>query len=389
MEKSFNINGVCYPDENYMIDISGRLKEIEGLVDSHKYFVINRARQYGKTTTIRLLSKKLSEHYIVFSISFEGIGEIAYEGEYAFCRRVCGLLYDTIFYGEVNHIPDSIREMCRSMSQDDTVKTDFRDLSNFISRLCAEVERPVVLIIDEVDQAGDQEIFLGFLGMLRDKYLKRKDRPTFQSVILAGVYDIKNLKSRIRKEAEHQYNSPWNIAARFDVDMSFSPADIAGMLAAYEQDKETGMDIKKISRAIYDYTSGYPFLVSGICKIMDEQFPKSGNFESPAVIWTEWGVAEAVKELLRESNTLFDDMCKKIADFPELHAMLYAILFQGKSFPYNTDNYAINIGSMFGFIKEQQGMVAVSNRIFETRLYNLFLSEEILNSAISQIRLSV
>ena len=36
-------------------------------------------------------------------------------------------------------------------------------------------------------------------------------------------------------------------------------------------------------------------------------------------------------------------------------------------------HYAINMGCMFGFIKNHQGMVEVSNRIFETLLYNLFL----------------
>jgi len=29
---------------------------------------------------------------------------------------------------------------------------------------------------------------------------------------------------------------------------------------------------------------------------------------------------------------------------------------------------------MFGFIKKQNGVVAIANRIFETRLYNLYLS---------------
>ena len=37
---------------------------------------------------------------------------------------------------------------------------------------------------------------------------------------------------------------------------------------------------------------------------------------------------------------------------------------------------------MFGMIKSHDGAVAIANRIFETRLYNLFLSEEMLNSTI-------
>ena len=79
-------------------------------------------------------------------------------------------------------------------------------------------------------------MFLDFLGQLRSAYLEREMTDTFQSVILAGVYDVKNLKHKIRSEEEHRYNSPWNIAAQFDLDMSFSAEDIAGMLEEYEKE---------------------------------------------------------------------------------------------------------------------------------------------------------
>lgn len=104
-------------------------------------------------------------------------------------------------------------------------------LSNLISNICKNAEAPVILMIDEVDQARDHKVFIDFLGMLRSKFLKRRTRPTFQSVILAGVYDIKNLKHRIREDHEHQMNSPWNIAADFSVDMSFTRDDIASIYA--------------------------------------------------------------------------------------------------------------------------------------------------------------
>ena len=72
-------------------------------------------------------------------------------------------------------------------------------------------------------------MFLRFVGILRDKYLLRKSGKTFtfQSVILCGVYDIKNLKLQ---DGEKQINSPWNIAADFEIDMSFSALEIATML---------------------------------------------------------------------------------------------------------------------------------------------------------------
>ena len=48
--------------------------------------------------------------------------------------------------------------------------------------------------------------------MLREKYLRRnagKDH-TFQSVVLAGVYDVKSLKLKIREGVEIKYLIPKN-----------------------------------------------------------------------------------------------------------------------------------------------------------------------------------
>ena len=52
--KEFNTTGPCVPSKHYMVDISQKVREIERLVDAGKYFTINRARQYGKTTTLLL-----------------------------------------------------------------------------------------------------------------------------------------------------------------------------------------------------------------------------------------------------------------------------------------------------------------------------------------------
>ena len=56
------------------------------------------------------------------------------------------------------------------------------------------------------------------------------------------VYDIKNLKQKFENGAEPRRNSPWNIAADFLVDMSFSAKEIEGMLNEYESDYHTGMN---------------------------------------------------------------------------------------------------------------------------------------------------
>ncbi len=379
MSKTFNVIGTCYPEENYMVNMESRLNEIKKLVDEKKYFTINRARQYGKTTLLNLMVDYLSSKYTIFSVSFEGLGDSVFEKESSFCGMICNLLYDAIRYDEVPALETPLKGIIYDAVKSNSIE-NFFGLSAMISDLCKAAKRPVVLMIDEVDQASGHKVFLDFLGMLRSKYLKRMTRPVFQSVILAGVYDIKNLKQRIRKDEEHRYNSPWNIAADFCVDMSFTVKDIAEMLQDYAADKDIEMEYYKIASEIHEYTSGYPYLVSKICKLIDESKDSGGRTGN----WSKEDVSEAVKILLKEPGMLFDDMRKKIDDYPELRKMIYEILFRGETYPYNPDNYAIDIGSMFGFITERDGQAVIANRVFETRLYNLFLSEEMTKSVTYQ-----
>ena len=170
----------------------------------------------------------------------------------------------------------------------------------------------------------------------------------------------------MRPEEQHQYNSPWNIAVPFDVDMSLSADGIAGMLAEYKADHGLEFDEKEVAQMIRDYTSGYPFLVSRICQIIDaEQFS-----------WDKEGVLKAVNAILMERNTLFDNMMKKLDEYPELKQTIKGMLFSGKAKSYNPDEKYIQMASMFNYIVNKDGKIAVACRIMETRLYNLFLSEE-------------
>jgi hypothetical protein len=235
-------------------------------------------------------------------------------------------------------------------------------------------------MIDEVDKNSNNRTYIHFLGMLRDKYLERKTGRafTFQSVILAGVYDIKNLKLKMINEGIYSpaaaegklYNSPWNIAAEFTVDLSFNAAEIATMLDEYEGDHHTGMDIAGISREIYEYSSGYPFLVSRICKLIDERFDRD---------WTVEGVRKAVRYLIgQENNTLFDDVFKNLEMYPDLYQLIYDLFITGQDDKknYSADDPVVNWALMFGFVKYQGKKIIIANRIFETRIINYFISKD-------------
>lgn len=67
----FNTEGFCNPTENYMVALDSRLEKIKRLVDDGKYFSINCARQYGKTTVLNALEQNLQRDYQVISLDFQ------------------------------------------------------------------------------------------------------------------------------------------------------------------------------------------------------------------------------------------------------------------------------------------------------------------------------
>jgi hypothetical protein len=243
--------------------------------------------------------------------------------------------------------------------------------------MCIESDTPVVLTIDEIDAASDSALFINFLSQLWDLFLYQREE-TFQSVILAGVRDIRNLKSHIRPEADSkgEKNSPWNIAEDFCIDMSFSPKDIETMLREYDDDHGLDLDIEGFSRLIYDYTSGYPFLVSCICKTIDKRIAFSPGFPDLKSAWTESGFLAAERLMRKVGSSLLQSLRHKVESFPDLKEFLRKLLFSGRKFEFTASDPAIESAAMLGFIKEGgDQMACVSNRIFETFLYDHFSHE--------------
>lgn len=370
--RRFHTTGVCIPELHYMVDVSGIVERIvREYIENGEYFTMNRARQFGKTTVLEQLYTRLRQDYIVLPVSLEAADD-CFVSLYAFAQ---GFVNKVAIALEGNVVP---KEATDIWAEPIARELPLDALNRKITRFCRVCARDVVLMIDEVDKSSDNQIFLSFLGLLREKYLAQaagRDK-TFRSVILAGVYDVKNLKLKLRPGEETKYNSPWNIAADFTVDMSLSREGIQGMLLEYEEDYHTGMNTEEISGLIYSYTNGYPYLVSYICKGVDERVAGSVEFPDKAAAWTKEGILNVVRQLIKGPNTLYDDMIKHVEDYPELHDMLSNILFAGQEYVYHEYDRSVSIGKMFGFIVNRDGNVAVSNRIFEAQLYDYFLAEE-------------
>jgi len=352
-----------------MADTSKKIAKIKAMVDKGYYFTINRPRQYGKSTILNLLEGELFSEYISLGLSFEGLADESFNAPQAFCKTFMTLVQKSLQFSSVSNDKRYID------AWNNPLVKNFADLSELISEMCKD--RKLVLMIDEVDNITNHFVMLQFLGVLRNKFLNRsRGRDiTFHSVILAGVHDIKNLKWKLiniglykLSESEGSiYNSPWNIAVDFNVEMSFDADEIVCMLKEYEDDHYTGMDIISISKLLYDYTGGYPFLVSRLCQIIDGDLSKD---------WSTSGVNRAVRNILSETNTLFDDLFKNLENNIDLYKYIYNLLIVGKKQTFSPDNPVISWAVLYGFIKSDNSISVISNRIFELRITEYFISKD-------------
>ena len=162
-----------------MVDLTGRVAEIRRLVDAGKYFTINRARQYGKTTTLEALQRGIENDYLVLNLSFEGITHENFATEQTFVKAFCLLFKeDPQFY---RMIPGDIRSQFDGYIGQRNAETTMNELFLTLGEWCAVSEKPIVLIVDEVDTATNNQVFLDFLALLRDRYdgcetLKEQDQ---------------------------------------------------------------------------------------------------------------------------------------------------------------------------------------------------------------------
>ena len=361
MGKEFNITGLCHPHEHYMADVSRKLEKVCEMIEKGNYFIINRPRQYGKTTTFYTLETQLENtgKYIVFNISFEGIGDLVFQDEKLFCSTFVKLL--------ASDAPPRLKKWFLEQA---TQINNLSDLSEAITLIAEKVKKRSVVFIDEVDKSSNNQLFISFLAMLRNKYLTRSKKKTFHSVVLAGLHDVKSLKLKIRPDEEGKFNSPWNIAAEFKVDMNLQSFEIKPMLDDYVTERGIKMDTAAMSEDLFYYTSGYPFLVSKLCKMMDEDVLPTKEIKEWKAEDLEW----TVKNLIRETNTNFESLIKNLENKPVLYQFVQKMLFDGIVEDYSVHDPIISMGLMHGIFKNGRG-ITIHNKIYEELIY-LYMSSK-------------
>ena len=144
MPKYFNTTAICRPKEHYMVDITEKLKQIKRMVDAGQYFTINRARQYGKTTTLRALQAFLKDEYIVISLDFQMLSSADFSTEMAFVDAFSSELLDAC-----EEVPNKISDDLNNLIGKRTTLSKVRE---------ALENAGIEILSSEIDMIPDNEI---------------------------------------------------------------------------------------------------------------------------------------------------------------------------------------------------------------------------------------
>ena len=144
------------------------------------------------------------------------------------------------------------------------------------------------------------------------------------------------------------------------------------MLKDYESDHQTGMDVISVAKKIHDFTSGYPFLVSCICKCIDEKLEKN---------WNKQRVTDAVSIITSNTNLLFDDIVKNLVNNENASKTLHSLLMKGHTQSISIHNPHVGMCLMYGYLKvDEFSNLVIANKIFAKVILSYFISKESLES---------
>jgi hypothetical protein len=203
--KYFNIAGPCVPGEHYMLPAIDRLPEARRLVERKQYFVIHAARQSGKTTLLRALTREINAegrfHALYCSLE-------ALQG-YSDPDRGLPMIVH-VLNGAVVTSPIFQKQHIEQQPAGNAATGIRFALSGFSSA----IDKPLIIFFDEADCLSGQTL-ITFLRQLRDGYINRDVAPFPWSIALVGMRDIRDFKAEVRSDSEALGSaSPFNIVTK-------------------------------------------------------------------------------------------------------------------------------------------------------------------------------
>ncbi|MEM9985569.1 MAG: AAA family ATPase, partial [Bacteroidota bacterium] len=143
---------------------------------------------------------------------------------------------------------------------------------------------------------------------------------------------------------------------------------------------EVAINVEWFADRLYYYTSGYPFLVSKLCKAIAEKLlPKKSERR-----WTETDLEKAVQLLLRENNPLYHEVIEVLEGYDGLSDLVNQVLLVADDKASDSSDFLIRAGRRHGIFK-RTGPLAIHNPIHVEKIYNYMTSRMHVQHSMSKL----
>ena len=350
----FNTAGPIKPDMHYNVPPLERLDfdEVMLMIEQQRYFVMHAPRQTGKTSALLALRDELnnSGRYRCVYVNVE-IGQSAREDVEAAMRPILNrIAYEAEIVLRDRFVAEMWQEILDRAGPNGA-------LQEVLSRWAAADDRPIVLMIDEIDALiGDT--LLSVLRQLRAGY---PDRPRQypQTVILCGVRDVRDY--RIQSTAENAIiagGSAFNIRTESLRLGDFTRDEVHKLLTQHTE--TTGQVFSEDAQnKVWELTQGQPWLVNALA--YEACFKnKAGRDRSQTI--TANAICDAREQLILRRETHLDQLTDKLQE-ERVRRVVEPLLSGAESteaIPQDDVEYVRDLGLL-----RREGPVAIANPIYQ------------------------
>lgn len=349
MARIFNIAGPCIPDKHYMLPPTKRIREVYPLIEQEEYFVLHAPRQSGKTTFLQHLADEINQRGERLAL-------------YVSLEEIQGL------QTRQQAVPATIRAIAdwANDEQDLKLKDDFilqfiREdpsgaLGKFLRAWCAQLLKPLVLLLDEVDCLTDDAL-ISVLRQLRAGYIRRTKSPFPSTIALVGMRDLRDYRRKIRPDEESlETASPFNIMAGSLTLRDFTPDEIATLYSQHTEETGQVFGPGVLERA-YELTHGQPWLVNALARhcvcelVSDASQPISLEH-----------IDRAKEDIILKRPTHLDSLMARLRE-ARVQRVIEPIL-DGGELTVDPDNDDYLLTRDLGLIREEAATTVISNAIY-------------------------
>lgn len=301
----FNTTGPVRPSQHYCLPPLERfnLNDVLFLIEQQKYFVLHAPRQVGKTSYLLALMEYLNAqgtyHCLYFNVE---AAQAMRENVEAAMRVIMGQLAS----GARTYLDDLFPQQ---------IMVEMLEiygagaLSELLVRWTAQNEKPLILLIDEIDTLiGDT-----LISVLRQLRAGHPKRPTSfpQSIILCGVRDVRDYRIHSSRDKEViTGGSAFNIkVASLRMD-NFKQTEVEELYRQHTA--ETGQTFTAEAMAlVWTLTEGQPWLVNALgYEVCFRTEVERANRETVTV----GRITHAKEQIIQRRETHLDQLTDKLQE---------------------------------------------------------------------------